>query len=177
MATEDLERACAFLFAMFLLLWIATVFTNYASRQLPIVWRLDFSANRIAYLGAFFFGGALLHLNSDRLPLSRIFALLLIGCACLINDKNVVMPLLWFTIHYCAVVFAFRAPAFFQRLNGHDYSYGIYIYAFPVQQVVVQVLPDVAHYWLVSLIATTAITVSLAAISWHLIERPFLALR
>ncbi len=56
--------------------------------------------------------------------------------------------------------------------NRHDYSYGVYIYSFPVTQAVLQVWPGVN---IVSLLAATiAITMILAFLSWELIERPAL---
>ena len=50
-----------------------------------------------------------------------------------------------------------------------DYSYGVYIYAFPVQQTVLDLYPilSMTAYVLSSL----AITLVLAAASWHLVER------
>jgi peptidoglycan/LPS O-acetylase OafA/YrhL len=56
-----------------------------------------------------------------------------------------------------------------------DYSYGVYIYAFPVQQTIINLwpAPPVAAYVLLTL----GITFALAAVSWHLIERPSLRLK
>lgn len=55
-----------------------------------------------------------------------------------------------------------------------DYSYGIYIYAFPVQQIVVNEL----HYDFYGSMAISAlITIFFAAASWHLVERKFLPYR
>lgn len=63
-----------------------------------------------------------------------------------------------------------RAVRGFNRLG--DYSYGLYIYAFPVQQTVALLSPETA---LPAQVATTAaVSLLLAALSWHLIEKPFL---
>jgi peptidoglycan/LPS O-acetylase OafA/YrhL len=53
-----------------------------------------------------------------------------------------------------------------------DYSYGVYIYAFPVQQSTLYLLPSLpmTAYVLLSL----ALTFALAAASWHFIENPAL---
>lgn len=56
-----------------------------------------------------------------------------------------------------------------------DYSYGVYIYAYPVQQIVILSTPG-AHP-LVQALLSFAITVALAAQSWHFIEKPALALK
>jgi hypothetical protein len=84
---------------------------------------------------------------------------------------------LWLGIPYASIWFALHAPAIFRDIKGLDYSYGIYIYAWPVQQWVIQMtLPHGASLLsalLLSLLGTTA----LAGLSWHLIERPALRLK
>jgi peptidoglycan/LPS O-acetylase OafA/YrhL len=58
--------------------------------------------------------------------------------------------------------------------NQSDYSYGTYLYSYPVTQAILQFWPGIN---LVSLIAATAgITLVLAFLSWELIERPALNL-
>ncbi len=57
--------------------------------------------------------------------------------------------------------------------TNHDYSYGAYIYSFPVTQVLLSIWPQIN---LVSLLAATlALTLVLAFLSWELIERPALS--
>lgn len=53
-----------------------------------------------------------------------------------------------------------------------DYSYGLYIYAFPVQQVVASAAPGIGVAGLFA--ASTAGTLVLAVLSWHLVESPAL---
>jgi peptidoglycan/LPS O-acetylase OafA/YrhL len=50
-----------------------------------------------------------------------------------------------------------------------DYSYGVYIYAFPVQQTVLNLFPTLPMTAYV--LSTLTITLALAAASWHLVER------
>ncbi|WP_447586381.1 acyltransferase family protein [Pseudoxanthomonas mexicana] len=54
-----------------------------------------------------------------------------------------------------------------------DYSYGIYIYAFPIQQTIVWALGGVSPEALIVL--TAIFTIPLAVASWHFIEKPTLA--
>jgi len=62
------------------------------------------------------------------------------------------------------------------HLTRHgDLSYGIYLYAFPVQQLAVLALPS-APWWL-NFLAATPLTVVLALASWRLVERPALRLK
>lgn len=58
--------------------------------------------------------------------------------------------------------------------NWPDYSYGIYVYAFPVMMAVAAVGPHLTAPALACL--TLLATLPLAALSWHLIEAPVLAL-
>jgi peptidoglycan/LPS O-acetylase OafA/YrhL len=51
-----------------------------------------------------------------------------------------------------------------------DLSYGLYIYGWPVEQCVVYFSGAAAPWWAVFLIST-AITVPVAFLSWHLIEK------
>lgn len=61
-----------------------------------------------------------------------------------------------------------------QLLKGRDYSYGLYIYAFPVQQVVVAVFgPSPLYVGLLGLVGTGFF----AVLSWHYIEKPALRLK
>lgn len=77
---------------------------------------------------------------------------------------------------YIVLVIAYRTHGLF-RLPARmgDYSYGVYIYAFPIQQAVVQVF-DVTNAW-VGLLYAVPVTAVLAALSWHFIEAPSLTLK
>jgi len=87
-----------------------------------------------------------------------------------------------FFIGYCFVMpyltlFAACVPAGPVRKfnNFGDYSYGVYIYAFPVQQSLVQVMPGINLSGMI--ILSFLITLSLAVLSWHTIEKRFLLLK
>ena len=61
-----------------------------------------------------------------------------------------------------------------RKFNGWgDFSYGVYIYAFPIQQTLAYLFPGL---WLAGMMAASAaISCTIAAISWNLIEKPALA--
>jgi len=56
-----------------------------------------------------------------------------------------------------------------------DYSYGIYIYAFPIQQAVAALIPGASVLFVMSVSALIALF--FAVMSWHFIERHFLSLK
>ncbi|MGY5766529.1 acyltransferase family protein [Brachybacterium sp. DNPG3] len=74
-----------------------------------------------------------------------------------------------------AVLFAgVLLPWRFGQTN--DLSYGTYVYAFPVQQLLI--LAGIAQFgWAVTALACIAITLPLAWLSWRVIERPALSLK
>jgi peptidoglycan/LPS O-acetylase OafA/YrhL len=56
---------------------------------------------------------------------------------------------------------------------GVDWSYGLYVYAFPIQQALAATL-GVQMHPLVLAVLTLAITLPLCALSWHYLEAPLL---
>lgn len=61
-------------------------------------------------------------------------------------------------------------------LHERDYSYGIYLYGMPIQQMMVGLFPGVTSPLAQLALAVPAI-ICFAAFSWHLIERPILQQR
>jgi peptidoglycan/LPS O-acetylase OafA/YrhL len=56
-----------------------------------------------------------------------------------------------------------------------DYSYGMYVYAFPIQQVVTALMPGI-ETWALTCIAG-GLTLLFSIISWHVVEKPAMALK
>ncbi|OZY87677.1 hypothetical protein CBP51_12150 [Cellvibrio mixtus] len=75
-------------------------------------------------------------------------------------------------IALCFLIIAY-AVSFKDHVIKHrfDISYGVYIYAFPVQQIVINKMQLPFYY---SVVITVAITSVLAALSWVYVERRFL---
>lgn len=57
-----------------------------------------------------------------------------------------------------------------------DMSYGVYLWAFPIQQIVIAHLLGLVGFWL-SMLLATMVTTSLGLASWHFVERPALRLK
>jgi peptidoglycan/LPS O-acetylase OafA/YrhL len=74
----------------------------------------------------------------------------------------------WFALH----VEAFPISKFF---NKTDLSYGIYLYAWPIQKVLISRVPHIGPYELS--ISTFILCVIAAYFSWTFIEKPFLNLK
>jgi len=91
-------------------------------------------------------------------------------------DPSIFMPVYTITLPYLIFYIAY-VPAGKIRLynNFGDYSYGMYVYAYPVQQAVMAAYPSAS---LVEMIVYPfIITLVLAYFSWHIVEKKALALK
>jgi peptidoglycan/LPS O-acetylase OafA/YrhL len=130
----------------------------------------------MARLGAFFFAGAVLYAFRDKIRLSRIAF-----WTCLVFAF--VMAIVgWFhvvaALPFAYVVMRLGVSPKLSRVNyPNDYSYGTYIYAFPITQVLA--VFNVAHPapgWLFCLMCVLA-TAPVAWLSWHYLEKPAMSLK
>jgi peptidoglycan/LPS O-acetylase OafA/YrhL len=130
----------------------------------------------VILLGATFVLGSLAYSLRARLHLSWTIAAALMALWILTWGGGWARPTGMLAIAFTVLVLAFRTPAWLRRLTAPgDVSYGIYVYAFPVQQ-------SVAAIWgavdpLVMMAIAFPVTYVLAFASWRLIERPALALK
>lgn len=132
-------------------------------------------------LGFAFFLGVLAYQWRDRLrlswPLALAGAALALVVAHLLPVRTIGLAALQLGFGYLVLVAAFSVPAGLKRASAAlpDYSYGIYIYAFPAQQLVA------ALGWGTTPVTNIAMAFALllpfAAASWHLIESPALRLK
>lgn len=83
-------------------------------------------------------------------------------------------PLTWFGIALVAVTLALWAGGaripFTGHIQKHDYSFGIYIWHWPVLLMLREVLPPIGALRLTAL--SLLVIVPLAMLSWHLVEAP-----
>jgi len=79
-------------------------------------------------------------------------------------------------IGYVTVYFGLTNPRRIRLLEKMDLSYGIFIYGFVIQQMFASLGPW-AHHWYLNIAVSLPITMAVAALSWHFIEKPALSLR
>ena len=132
-------------------------------------------------LGLSFLLGVTAYLWRDRVRWSWSLGLAGVALALFLAAMQVREPVVLvagqIAFAYLAGTAALRPPAAVRRLSTAlpDYSYGIYIYAYPVQQAVI------ATGWgivpLANLALSLPLAVVLAAASWHWVEKPALDLK
>lgn len=130
------------------------------------------------WLFRYYGAGMLLYLLRDRLPLSKAGALICLFVASVGMFTPVFTELLATVGAYALIVSAYLAVPWFKKLTASgDLSYGVYIYAFPVQQALVPYSLGTSIPWLTNVLLATPITFVLAALSWHFVERPALKMK
>ena len=131
-----------------------------------------------------FLAGTCVRLYRDQIPDSAVLAAASLGMAVFVMllpigasapglsltsggvaGPLLVYPILWLGAHLNATGIGRR----------NDYSYGIYVYAFPVTQSLAM-LGLVGLGWPAFIAAVIALTALLAFASWHLVEKPAMSL-
>jgi peptidoglycan/LPS O-acetylase OafA/YrhL len=105
-----------------------------------------------------------------------LFALSAIGSYFLLDQSHTIYLAPIF-VTYFTVFLGVKALPEIKWLRTRDYSYGIYLYGYPIIQAIVASAPALrGHAGFVFVLAAAA-TVAFAATSWHMIERRALALK
>lgn len=149
---------------------LVTLAFFYMTLHKPTDWRF---VNPFTVMGGyssfpvlFFLLGMFLYTIRDFIAINQNVALALLIAYICVHNNSVML--------YIALVYGVLALAANEHLRGwnprHDYSYGMYIYAFPVQQSVAHYFPDADGYS--AALLSLPVTLIFAALSWHFVERP-----
>jgi peptidoglycan/LPS O-acetylase OafA/YrhL len=129
----------------------------------------------LARLALFFAFGAILEMLGWRGQRAWLICTVAIACAVVARHSPLFVPAFDLAVALCVVAFAYAPLPLHNWARFGDWSYGMYVYAFPVQQIMTLYgprLPLPLHFAL-----AYAITVLLAALSWRLVEAPALRLK
>jgi peptidoglycan/LPS O-acetylase OafA/YrhL len=80
-------------------------------------------------------------------------------------------------VTYATIFLGMRGLPEIEWLKTRDYSYGIYLYGFPITQAILAMVPALRGYGYLLFSIGAACTMTFAAMSWHVIERRALALK
>ena len=72
---------------------------------------------------------------------------------------------------YLTVYLGLLEPPRLKVITSGDYSYGVYLYGFPVQQAMVATLGAAGMHWYINFPVSLMIAAILAIGSWHLVEK------
>jgi len=119
--------------------------------------------------------GVAFHLARSWIPLSIWLLAPMLLAAFVLRATPLYHPAVVLALSYGVFLVAYLPKGRVLRYNAvGDFSYGVYIYAWPVQQAVVQGFGPMAP--LENIAIAAPITLGLAILSWKLIEKPALAL-
>lgn len=127
-------------------------------------------------LAPFFLAGSLIAcINSERIMSVRVAAALLI--VFMLLPEPVLKIAAFFILPYCVLSLGVASLPVLRRAGRWgDFSYGLYIYAFPMQQLTIHALGAGAHQMTVFILSLAG-TLACAVVSWHCVEKPMLALK
>jgi peptidoglycan/LPS O-acetylase OafA/YrhL len=123
-----------------------------------------------------FFYGVTIHAYREKIPYQRSIALLMsiIMCVCLSYARTRYLCTL--PAAYLTIYLGLLNPGRLSLILSGDYSYGLYLYGFPLQQAVASISPAL-HHWYYNFAIAYPLAAICAAGSWWLLEKNALALR
>ncbi len=158
------------LFNIFIVICIISylISPEYFLLTLPIL-----QSAKHSWMALYFVFGAFAFLNAERVPLNLktlvILSLLLIPSYYIYGPLYKVIFTAAFT--YLVLLVAYHPRLRLPKTDRFgDYSYGLYLFAFPAQQSLISLYPGIGPISVA--FAAFFIALAMAVISWHLIERP-----
>ena len=163
-------------YSFWAILIFVALFLNYALDPTHARWLGRIYAQpSVTRLPIYFAAGVVWWCWADRVQVSKPvwFAIAMLAVVATgFGQYHWVMPFCMAAILFPLAAW-FRTPRF---LVNNDYSYGIYLYATPLERVLAILKLPFASAWLFCLLAT-ALVLPFAMLSWHLCEGPALKLR
>lgn len=163
-----LARKNIFNFAMLTCILIFILFQN----NFPIL-----SDNtKYIKLASHFAFGAFCYINRSVIPVHFSILGILLTAAVLLHNTHYSLLLLNMALSYGVIWFAYYPSDVIRRFNLFgDISYGLYIYAFPIQQTIVYISGNILPIQIFAL--SLPLTMIPAMLSWYFIEKPALSLK
>lgn len=164
---------------IFLPTFVAVAFVGFTLAYSGWVPKLMVATEWLRFL-FFFFAGSLCYVHRERIYISRHLAatvIILFAIAFIMFTNEDVRRLsVAFATPYIVMFLAFGPSGHVRAFNRlGDYSYGIYIYGFPIQQCVLTITGSTSVVWNFAVSWVCCLVV--AAASWHLLEEPALGRR
>jgi peptidoglycan/LPS O-acetylase OafA/YrhL len=157
--------------------WLAAVIALVVTFAIEPVWFPLAPNDRVVRELALLFGlGSLAYVWRDAIPVSLAAAALVVLLVALNLFGYARGALFAPLLAYVVLVAAYHPRLQWPAVNrAGDYSYGLYVYSFPLQQTLMQRFPGLEPGSLFAL--SLPLGIAVAALSWHALERPALALK
>jgi peptidoglycan/LPS O-acetylase OafA/YrhL len=123
-----------------------------------------------------FISGMLLYHLRHRIPVSGLFALVATAIGYGLLKTEFYLAALPFVFYLMLWIGMTRFPRIGFLQNG-DYSYGLYLYGYPIQQMVVLFLPAQWREWWVVFLLAVPLALIVSMVSWNFVEKPTLRLK
>jgi peptidoglycan/LPS O-acetylase OafA/YrhL len=156
--------------------WLAITL---AASAVHLAGQLDWAPAALGLYSRFlmaFGAGGCFYLYRDTIPwrldMAWLALLTFIGA---LSFKHLAEPALCIFWGYAVVFYALKGRALLAFNQLPDISYGIYLYAWPINKVVLWYAPTMNVYLLMACVL--ALSIVAGTISWYLVEKPFIRLK
>ena len=141
----------------------------------PSLYAPTLGAEQPVHVAMMFVVGSMLWMNRFHIPVRASLTVAIIAAALLTRGTDLFGYVYQVAVPYLVFAAAF-APGlrFFDRVG--DYSYGVYLYGWPCQQLALMALGYASTNWQNTLFAS-AMALGLAMCSWHFVEKPAMRLK
>ncbi|TKF02104.1 acyltransferase [Vibrio kanaloae] len=151
--------------SIFNTLFFIAIFINY---KFPDFYNILFPIPSSKVLLLYFISGCFLYVNRDYIPICPIFVI--IASVFLVRYRFEWSPIvLSMLLSYLVISSGYVLRSFFNIDLKNDYSYGCYLYAYPVSQFSYVFFSEYGFYSYLFFIVVMTMLLSFA--SWHLIEK------
>jgi peptidoglycan/LPS O-acetylase OafA/YrhL len=171
------KKRIFFLLAFALLLLYSTALTLNKDFQSYFQTYFQFPYLDIIRLITYFFSGIVLYLYKEYLSIPKNYFYLLLSLLVVSVGFGYFELLSYFLLPILVIFITFLKIDFPKKITQYgDFSYGFYLFAFPIQQTVAYLFNGNASF-LQQIVFSFFPTLFLAIFSWYVIEKPFLSLK
>ncbi|TCV68570.1 acyltransferase [Neorhizobium sp. S3-V5DH] len=123
-----------------------------------------------------FLAGVVLFIYRDRIIITRLRTVIAALLAFVMLNLPYAPFFAAFPIAYVTVAVGLTGLPRHQLIRSGDYSYGIYLYSFPIQQTASHLFP-LYREWYFNIAVSLPVTLLFAVFSWHAVEKHALKLK
>ena len=133
---------------------------------------LEFPYSKHLYLVVAYVVGMFLYVNRKNIPLNVVTLVGVVAVMWVFHGTSLWVPVKIVGLGYVLLFVALHPAVCLPNLDRlGDISYGVYVFAFPIQQLIVK---DVTRSPLEVLFYSTLVVVPLSMMSWNVVEKPAL---